>query len=1145
MIGTEITGTLTLTSPLHIGGNADYLLERDDKRAESGTEDAAVAHTAMAFDHTPCIPGSSLKGVLRAWAKRSGVTDDCIQRLFGDVTPTQRMIGGVQFLTSTFDKFSSVAATNDVTTTFAANTFTHTRHARDRKTKAVENQKLFTKTMVADGAQFQVRLKISGKNIEESHVQTLLWLLSNFNGQSGGITLGAATASGNGAAKWSDCTVKKPKATFSWTDVLAEAGKPERQTVEMPHEPPPEICAEGTKAAEITLNLEIPIDGPFLSFGGNTPKTTTQPEQFTPRRTRSGTVMLDASSLRGALRSQAERICRTVGIGVEGNEMLAHLFGTQTRKSALTFSHFYPNAPEIAHHQEFVAIDRFTGGAAAGAKFHGKSILNPTLVGTLTINRTRLGEHENAALGLLLLTLRDLDEGDIPLGYGAAAKGYGQVKAGSATATVLTSAIAKCVNDSAAISFLQAFRTLIQQADQEISGEAFKPITTPNGVAVDIQKLEAVKFNPESHRDKFHNPYLFVPLGALSKEERRNRVSVDEFTKSKRDDAIHHWHDKYAIRDGEMPVYSGRIICKITAKTPLVLGSSQMRSETKTQSTEIKPAEMNGLPYIPATSLRGMLSSFIEILTNSAPRVLENQPFSVRMTAENCLPKKGLVANVGEKLVVRDDDGGITYDILEEAIENLYLIGDQRALATDGKFPEVKGKAPFDKFPDPMNKKRPRLARNQKVFFELGETQVSGKVTQVVKRIAWSQIWREPVKNPSTGNLFTAHDLFSNLDPELVPFNSKRSTISPAEWLFGFAAQEVSGGGRNKLDQALSFAGKLNISKGVLPPAAATTFDKSKSYLSPIRLKILATPKPPSPAMYLKHSDGEMPAHVAKVDFARSPKSYVPKGVKMYGIHARTIATREHLAATKKIDASGNFSESGKYPWETHTTEDHENNNQRATVTPICEGTSFYFHIDFVNLSQSEFELLCFALYPSANPGDTMPKFEHRLGMGKSLGLGCVRIEPRVLALIDRHQRYGNDAPCDFRHSHLWTSHTTDQLKILPNHYQIQAAHELEGDFFQKAAIAGRSKIAVGVNWVQQWITVRTAITPTSAYLPTITPQLSNQDCETENFKWFVENERSGRRVEDREALKYPINNGLLQGLNRFVELTKSAPKRK
>ncbi|TDC84517.1 RAMP superfamily CRISPR-associated protein [Actinomadura sp. 7K507] len=76
---------------------------------------------------------------------------------------------------------------------------------------------------------------------------------------------------------------------------------------------------------------------------------------------------------------------------------------------------------------DHVAIDRWTGGAADHLLF---SVLEPHGVEwepiRLTIDLTRLGDHRDVALALLLLVLRDLEQRRIPLG-GMVNRGFGDV----------------------------------------------------------------------------------------------------------------------------------------------------------------------------------------------------------------------------------------------------------------------------------------------------------------------------------------------------------------------------------------------------------------------------------------------------------------------------------------------------------------------------------------------------------------------------------------------------------------------------------------------------------------------------------------------------------------------------------------------
>lgn len=84
---------------------------------------------------------------------------------------------------------------------------------------------------------------------------------------------------------------------------------------------------------------------------------------------------------------------------------------------------------------DHVALDRWTGGAADGRLF---SVLEPHAVEwgpiRLTVDLTRLGDDRDPALALLLLTLRDLAAGRIPLGA-LVNRGFGDVEVTEVTLT--------------------------------------------------------------------------------------------------------------------------------------------------------------------------------------------------------------------------------------------------------------------------------------------------------------------------------------------------------------------------------------------------------------------------------------------------------------------------------------------------------------------------------------------------------------------------------------------------------------------------------------------------------------------------------------------------------------------------------------
>ncbi len=177
-------------------------------------------------------------------------------------------------------------------------------------------------------------------------------------------------------------------------------------------------------------------------------------------------LFLPGASLRGAIRSQAERIARTLvnlrvdneddflnrcpspnpfvtrgdkqdgiesGVArirqqapdrrtdVESYDLAEQLFGSVDWGSRLAVEDATlvgePNWKKL----DFVAIDRFTGGAAGGAKFDAYALWKPRFQ-----CRLHLEAPQNWEIGWLLYVLKDMIDGRVPVGFGAA-KGFGDV----------------------------------------------------------------------------------------------------------------------------------------------------------------------------------------------------------------------------------------------------------------------------------------------------------------------------------------------------------------------------------------------------------------------------------------------------------------------------------------------------------------------------------------------------------------------------------------------------------------------------------------------------------------------------------------------------------------------------------------------
>lgn len=439
-----IRGRLRLTSDLHVGdGN-----ERS-RRSPRGAEDqtAQVATVARALDGQPVLPGAALKGVLRSYLEHlvPGLDPQQLARIFGWI-PAQAP--------GEDEPDASYGAGGRVDVHYAlpvsaAELSTVTSVGIDRVTRLPADRILFAQDVVPAGTEFDVSL--TGYDLDETagDLDLLLLALEGFQDEHEPIRLGGGSADHQGRATWTLWRVDQldvsrvqdwlgqPRATQPFAAAapwdaavlkskVAAAGK--RRKKSFPRRRP-----------KLSLTLRLHFRGPFLvddpeqaqaaTGGPNTP-------DHTPRLTPDRRPLLPASSFRGAFRSQAERIARTLDPRAVGDPHrtladraprqlypLEQLFGAAGRAAAIECESFVgtESVKGKLPCQQFVAIDRFTGGSAEQKLYNATYIWKPTLEGRVHL---RLDVVPPWLAGLLALTFRDLVEGDISFGFGAA-KGYG------------------------------------------------------------------------------------------------------------------------------------------------------------------------------------------------------------------------------------------------------------------------------------------------------------------------------------------------------------------------------------------------------------------------------------------------------------------------------------------------------------------------------------------------------------------------------------------------------------------------------------------------------------------------------------------------------------------------------------------------
>jgi len=691
-----------------------------------------------------------------------------------------------------------------------------------------------------------------------------------------------------------------------------------------------------------------------------------------------------------------------------------------------------------------------------------------------------------------------------------------------------------------------------------------------------------------------YNPFHFVPVAARSRDQKAGDLERTDFEAGRAGAAT---HERYVAG-----THSGRLICRLTTKTPMAVGAEQIRHQG--QMGEVLPYLVGDLPAIPASSLRGLIGSLAEAASNSAARVLaggaysfrkpfdpkftlsaigllvrqgngrlglkgvalptldlaadrnqyivpprfrkafpdrpafkvyvgdakwirkdngyrtalhgqpnldwnvpqlqynaqknvnadpslhckpkpENPKFAVSQEAAECDPRPGMMRIMGwwgERssqlpsgkrhelwLPIPANDVPVL-DLGDDVLAQFHAIADERTAATEVKGPLL----PFhpagterNDNPDEWGN-RIRLKDGDLVYFDLDE---NGRV----KEVALSAIWRGMVKDQKGAGAGAAQ-FYQAVDPELIPFSKHRKTITIAERMFGFVEENEQGEGKG-----MALASRIRFSDGLLKPGVT-----AEAALEPaaVALRILSSPKPPSPALYFKGRAGGR--YIGKIDL--KPGEHHPLGRKMY-LHHRV--------------------KPGTQPWRTRRP--GENADQKNHVRPVREGQEFTFHVDFDNLTDREMGLLLYSLAP--NEG-----FHHKLGMGKPLGLGSVKIEVLEWKAVDRMARY--------------------TLAGLRNDRYAATLRPVDAGFWKlRDEVLNNGQVSREIDQALRALGDFAGAPPAEQIH---TPTLADQaDPETETYKWFVANDGilsgNGLEIRMQNSFLKPIaeNGGKLPTLPR------------
>lgn len=324
----------------------------------------------------------------------------------------------------------------------------------ERATRTAEDQKLFDTQLWAAGTTFPLRfeLVIRAGDKADNLKQALAAALTGLS--DGSITLGGRKRRGYGQAWVKEWRVKSYDLKHELVAYLENGSKPLPElgvtAVSDLH------AALGVRPWQrdnrhtLHLHATFTLDGSLLIRSEGSSHDVADFVHLQARQANGATApILSGTSLAGALRARALKIANTLDKTGQAKTVVYNLFGPDmddkewarsqgAEKVKPQASRLIAAETEIQHGitnlvQNRVSIDRFTGGARDTALFNEQPLWGKPET-RMTID-LRLVNPKDADIGLLLLLLKDLWTGDLPLG-GESSVGRGRLKGKKATLTL-------------------------------------------------------------------------------------------------------------------------------------------------------------------------------------------------------------------------------------------------------------------------------------------------------------------------------------------------------------------------------------------------------------------------------------------------------------------------------------------------------------------------------------------------------------------------------------------------------------------------------------------------------------------------------------------------------------------------------------
>lgn len=529
----------------------------------------------------------------------------------------------------------------------------------------------------------------------------------------------------------------------------------------------------------------------------------------------------------------------------------------------------------------------------------------------------------------------------------------------------------------------------------------------------------------ESYR--FLNPYNFVRYLP------EPTIAADDAGTQLLDRCAPPPHDRYIG-------LTGRIICQLEAVTPLFISDSHDVKESQVaDAPDKKHKSYRFFQYeekdaIPASSLRGMIRSTFEAITNSPFSVFNGEErLEYRVDpAEAKRFKPGIVQSLpsgdqpGEIALCDEAKVGAYYknptaNILDDSWtcgEEAYaIVGKTKnnvpkveiltrnhvALASDGRpvrhgWVKVTGPTIDTKCNESFFYFKDDPAKAKRVYFDVEREADFNAVldaqlherkedfhsqVQSMKLAPGNLVYveLEPEDDSRVRNIALARVArlrYRNPVGDLLPDHLKPSEhyahLDIASRVFGWVKATPTEDRKARV----AYAGRVRFSHALL------TDDGDKGiYAEEMPLAILGAPKPTTTLFYLRKKEGEWSEQERKRPGAAATIGYdgpnMLRGRKFYRHHGDSLNRLNYERAERRRD--------------------HQNRTVRSVRAP---GNIFEFTINFHNLAPVELGALLWTL----NLADEGCFF--RLGYAKPLGFGSVRLSVKYIELLDPEMRYAS-----------------------------------------------------------------------------------------------------------------------------------------